>query len=265
MKGAIIKYFGSKATMFNKIIEHFPEQGSYDTYIEPFSGTWSIGFNKPDCPVEIYNDIEQNVYSLYKVISDKNLFPLFKDKCDLIYYNEDLRKDFKEKLKNDNLSIVDRAFMFFYVNRTSHNGLGGFSLNTVIRRNMSKSISDFLSCIDRLPEFHQRLSKVVILNTDALELIKKYDRPNVMFYCDSPYSWTTRTSVRYKHDMNEEKQLEYLNIVIKTKAKILVSGYNCETYSILDKNGFTRHDFEVNTVDGNRKPKIKVESLWKNY
>ena len=95
--------------------------------------------------VEIYNDLERNVYSLYKVLSDKDLFPKFKEKCDLIFYDEDLRKEFKNKLKSDDLDLVDRAFYFFYVNRTSHNGIGGFSCNTVIRRNMSKSISDMLN------------------------------------------------------------------------------------------------------------------------
>ncbi len=64
--------------------------------------------------------------------------------------------------------MVERAFSFFYVNRTSHNGVGGFSKNTYIRRGMSKSVSDFLSAIDRLPELHDRLSKVIVTNKDDL-------------------------------------------------------------------------------------------------
>lgn len=183
---APIKYFGGKGQMFNKIIEHFPDSSTYDTYIEPFGGSFSIGLKKPnETPIEIYNDLEKNVYSLYKVLSDKELFEQFKIKCDLSYYIADLRNEYRDKLKSDDLSLLDRAFYFFYVNRTSHNGIGGLSVNTVVRRNMCKSVSDMLSCIDRLPELHQRLSKCIFLNQDGINLIEKYNKENVFIYCFS--------------------------------------------------------------------------------
>lgn len=261
---APIKYFGGKGTMFKNIIEHFPDSNTFDTYIEPFGGSFSIGLKKDPTPIEIYNDLEQNVFSLYKVLSDETLFGDFKSRCDLAIYSEDLRIEFKERLKED-LALVDRAFYFFYVNRTSHNGIGGISLNTVVRRNMSKSVSDFLSTIDRLPELHQRLSKLIVLNRDGISLINKYSTPNVFIYCDPPYEQSTRTSARYKVDMDTDSHIIFLDSVIKSKAKILISGYDCEMYDVLTTNGFTKTYFEVNTISGNRKPKKKVETLWKNY
>lgn len=126
LKGAI-RMFGGKGNMTNQITKYFPENGTYDTYIEPFSATYSVGLSLlTPPPIEIYNDLEKNVYSLYKVLSDKILFEEFKEKCDLVFYNEDIRKEFKEKLTKDEMSIVERAFYFFYVNRTSHNGMVGF-------------------------------------------------------------------------------------------------------------------------------------------
>ena len=262
---APIKYFGGKGTMFKNIMQYFPDKNSYNTYIEPFGGSFSIGLKKEQSEIEIYNDLEKNVYSLYKVLSDKDLFLKFKEKCDLIYYSEDLRKEFKEKLKEEDIDILERAFLFFYINRTSHNGVGGLSLNTIVRRNMSKSISDFLSCIDRLPELHQRLSRIIILNCDGTKLIDKYNTENVFFYCDPPYEHSTRTSARYKVDMDRSGHLSFLDVVIKSKAKILISGYDCDIYNSLCDNGFEKIQFEVKTIDGNRNPKTKVETLWKNY
>jgi len=259
-----IKYFGGKSTMFNNILEHFPPSDTYDTYIEPFGGSFSIGLKKPETPIEIYNDLEQNVYSLYKVISDTELFEQFKTKCDLVYYSEDLRKEFKEKLKQE-ISILDRAFYFFYVNRTSHNGIGGISINTVIRRKMGKSVSDFLSAIDRLPELHQRLSKVIVLNRSGIDVINRYNLPNVFIYCDPPYVQSTRGDTRYIVDMDDETHNQFLDSVINANSKILISGYDCPLYDRLTENGFTKINFDVNTVSGNRKPKTKVETLWKNY
>ena len=44
---------------------------------------------------------------------------------------------------------------------------------------MSKSVSDFLSAIDRLDEIHDRLSKVIVTNCDGIDLIEKYNTENV--------------------------------------------------------------------------------------
>lgn len=261
-----IKYFGGKGTMFNDIIKHFPNKADFDTYIEPFGGSYSIGLKLEEIPkIEFYNDLDKNVYTLYKVLSDPVMFNEFKNKCDLVFYNEDIRKEFKELLKTDNLSMVDRAFYFFYINRTSHNGVGGFSKNTYIRRNMSKSISDFLSSIDRLPELHNRLTNIIVTNTDGIELIKNHSDPRTLIYCDPPYEHSTRTTARYSVDMNRDGHLVFLEAVMESKSKILISGYDCEPYNILTENGFEKIQFEVKTITGNFKPKTKIESLWRNY
>ncbi len=257
--------FGGKGTMFKEIEKYFPDKTTYDTYIEPFAGTFSMGLACSEAPIEIFNDLDKNIYSLYKCLSDKDLFEQFKEKCDLTYYSEDLRKEFKVLLKDETLSVVDRAFYFFYVNRTSHNGIGGFSINTVVRRNMSKSVSDMLSAIDRLPELHQRLSKLIVLNTNGIELIDKYNRENVFIYADPPYEHSTRTSARYNVDMDRKMHEHFLKTVINSKAKILISGYDCPLYDVLCNNGFTKIQFEVNTIGGDRKPKTKIETLWRNY
>jgi len=261
---APVRYFGSKGGFYNKIIEHFPTT-DYDTYVEPYGGTYIVGLMSAQAKVEIYNDLEQNVYSLYKVISDKELFKEFKEKCDLVLYCEQLRKDCKDNLNHENLSLVDRAFNFFYVNRTSQNGIVGFSMNSHIRRGMSKAVSDFLSSIDRLQELHDRLSKVIVTNMDGVKLINKYNNPKTFLYCDPPYHWSTRTSARYAVDMDNSKQEEFIDAVIDSKSKILISGYECELYNKLTDNGFTKHQFEVKTMDGNFNKKTKVETLWKNY
>ncbi len=259
-----IRYYGGKGTMFNEIIKHFPLPSEYDIYIEPFGGSYSVGLKKEPAKVEIYNDLEQNVYSLYKVLSDTEMFIRFKDRCDMVLYCDDIRKDYKQLLREE-LSIEDRAFYFFYVNRTSHNGIGGFSSNSSIRRGMSKAISDFLSCIDRLPELHNRLSRVIVSNTNGVDLIRKYDNPRNMIYADPPYEQSTRTGARYKVDMDRESHVDFLDAVIKSKSKILISGYDCELYETLTENGFSKINFEVKTIDSKFKPKTKVETLWRNY
>lgn len=256
-----IKYFGGKGTMFKKIIEHFPD--GYEVYVEPFGGSYSVGLKKPDCPIEIYNDLEKNVYSLYKVIADEEMYGRFKFKADLHPYSEDLRKEYRLKLDED-LTIEDRAFYFFYVNRTSHNGIGGLSTNGVVRRNMAKHVSDYLSVVDRLEELHHKLSRLTILNRDGIDVIKKYDFENVFMYCDPPYHHDTRTETRYQQDMDNETQIRFLETVNESKAKILISGYKNDVYDEYLKD-WTEVSFDVNIMTGSYKKKTKTEVLWKNY
>ena len=262
-----IRYFGGKGGMYQEIIKHFPADDTYNTYLELFGGGGSVLFQKStDTPVEIYNDLEENVYSLFKSISDPQLFTIFKEKCDLTYYSEQLRKEYIQSLRRDSLSTVDRAYKYFIVNRTSRNGIGGFSMNLIVRRNMSKSISDMLSTVDNLEQVHQRLSRVIVANKDALKMIDEYNAENVFIYADPPYHHSRRTNVRYKVDMNNEQQKIFIDKIINSKSKILLSGYDNEEYKRLTSNkNWDRIDFDVKTVDVKERPKTKVESLWKNY
>jgi len=59
---------------------------------------------------------------------------------------------------------------------------------------MSKSVSDYLSMIDYLPQIHNRLSSVIVENRDIFELIPKYDSKETFFYLDPPYVHETRSS-----------------------------------------------------------------------
>ena len=101
---------------------------------------------------------------------------------------------------------------------------------------------------------------------DGVKLIEKYkDKPNCLIYADPPYHQSTRTGARYKQDMDDTQQEQFVESVLNSKAKILISGYDCELYNKLTDNGFTKIQFEVKTIDGNFNPKTKTETLWKNY
>ena len=63
---SIIRYFGGKNGMAKNILEYFPNKGSYNTYIEPFGGSFGVALHNPNIPTnEIYNDLDHNVYSLF--------------------------------------------------------------------------------------------------------------------------------------------------------------------------------------------------------
>lgn len=263
-----IRYFGGKGLMFKDIINEFPSEKAYSIFIEPFAGGASVLLQKPSrTEAEILNDLDGNIYALFMVLATKELFSEFKEKCDLAFYSHRLWNEFKKKLQDDNLLLVDRAFYYWYVNRTSRNSIGGFSTSVnTIRRGMSKSVSDFLSSVDGLSELHDRLSPVIIENMDALELIAKYkDFPNCFMYLDPPYSHETRTSTRYRIDFSTQQQKMLVDLLLNSKCHYLLSGYINTEYERLEKAGWFRQEIIIKTKDGNSKPKNKTEVLWRNY
>ena len=92
------------------------------------------------------------------------------------------------------MSLEDRAYYFFYVNKTAFNGVGGFSYNPLVRRGCSKSISGYFSSVDNLESVWSRIQHAVIENRDIFELIDKYDDETTFFYLEPPYVHSTRKS-----------------------------------------------------------------------
>lgn len=253
-----IKYYGGKSYMTNIIIEQFPKD--YEVYVEGFGGGASVLFEKEKTPLEVYNDLGENVYSLFKVLSDKEMFNRLKEKLDLTYYSEELRNEYKQDLKRNDLTLEDRAYKFIFVNRSSFNGVGGFSTTMLARRNMSKSTSDYLSMIDKLPEIHNRLSSVIIEHKDIMDLLDKYDKETTFMYLDPPYVKETRLSNQtYEVEMSNEEHIKMCERLLSFKGKILLSGYDNELYRILDSK-FNKLSFESPNANSSA-----IECLWKNY
>ena len=243
--------------MTDIIINQFPKD--YDIYVEGFGGGASVLFQKTQVWIEVYNDLEENVYSLFKVLSDKEMFERLKARMDLTYYSAQIREEYKELLKTE-VSLEDRAYYFLCVNRSSFNGVGGFSTTHIVRRNMSKSTSDFLSMIDKLPETHNRLSSVIIEHRDIMDLIDKYDRSNVFMYLDPPYVISTRaSSQKYECDMTDEQHKKLVDRLLACRCKWLVSGYDNSIYDKLT-NKFGKMEFKSPNSGSSA-----TEILWKNY
>jgi DNA adenine methylase len=253
-----IKYYGGKTYMTDILKNYFPQD--FDVYVEGFGGGASLLFSKDAYGIEVYNDLGENVHSLFKVLSDKGMYKVLKEKLELTYYSAQLRDEYKELLKREDISIEDRAYYYLYVNRTSFNGVGGFSTTMTVRRNMSKSTSDYLSMIDGLPEVHNRLSSVIIEHRDIFDLIDKYDAENVFMYLDPPYVRETRSSsTTYEIEMDNNDHQRLVDRLLVCKCKLLISGYDHPIYDKLlpkfNKVGFT----SPNSMSE------QTETLWMNY
>lgn len=129
---------------------------------------------------------------------------------------------------------------------------------------MSKSTSDFLASVEGLLPLHERLSSVVVRNCDALELIARCDYPRTLIYLDPPYVHETRTETRYETDADNDHHERLIELLSSLRsAYVVLSGYEHPLYAAL--NGFSKHQFEVNTVTSTNTPKVKTETVWRNF
>lgn len=124
---------------------------------------------------------------------------------------------------------------------------------------MSKSVSDYLSMVDYLPEIHQRFSRVIVEHLDIRNLLKKYNKKDIFFYLDPPYVHSSRKSTaRYNCEMSDEDHKEMLNLLLTHNSKFLISGYDNPLYNILSERGWSKYSFKSPSSES-------IETLWWNY
>lgn len=273
-----VRYFGGKYSMLGKLSKFYPQNNGIeiDQYVDAYGGSGAVLLSQIHAPIEIYNDLNDNMYALFYVLQDRKLFKDFAKKVRRSFYHEKVAKDMIANMKElmqkplNTDSIVERAFMVWYIGRVSRGGAGiigeaGISVSVVKRRGMAKSTSDFLSGVENLERLHHRISRVVILNRDALSVIDKYANERTFLYCDPPYVHSTRSETRYNVDASTEHHRNLLDSLIETNAYVILSGYDNDIYDQLLDNGFTKHYFDVKTVSGNNDKKTKRECVWVNY
>lgn len=68
---AVFRYPGSKWSIADWVIGHFPEGYEQMVYLEPFAGSMAVFFNKRPGAVETVNDLDSDVVNLFQVLRDR--------------------------------------------------------------------------------------------------------------------------------------------------------------------------------------------------
>ncbi len=170
---SFIPWMGGKSLLAKKITSFFPED--IDRYIEVFGGGGSVLFYKEKhADLEVYNDLNSNLVNLFRCA--KYHREELQREISGYFNSREIFEEIREKLKISGFTDIQRAAMFYVQVRISYGSdMRTFGCN---RKNIS---SDYLEKVEK------RLERVVIENKDFENLIKVYDRPKALFYCDPPY------------------------------------------------------------------------------
>lgn len=176
----IAPYLGGKRILAKRIGAQIAET-PHDIYIEPFIGMGGVFFRRDVRPrAEVINDISREIATLFRILQRH-----YQQFLDVLKWQITSRSEFQRLKETDpgTLTDLERAARFLYIQRLSFGGVGRyFGVNS-----HASARFDLTKLVPMLEDVHERLAGVTIECLDYATLIRRYDRPGALFYCDPPY------------------------------------------------------------------------------
>lgn len=258
-----LRYHGGKWRLAPWIIEHLP---AHLTYVEVFGGAAGVLLRKPRSTVEVYNDLDSQVFNFFTVLRDPILTGLLARMLDLTPFS---RQEFDLSYEaSDDPVEAARRFIF-----RTFAGHGTSSMDPAdsngfrscdIRAGKSYA-REWVGVPSAIVAAADRLRGVTLENLDFRKVIPKFDDPATVFYVDPPYPMSTRCSggKGYVHEMSDHDHRQLAWLLKSAKAKVLLSGYACRLYDELYAD-WRCHEKKT-SANGQVGAVSRTEVLWANF
>ena len=265
----IVKWVGGKRQLMFELLKNMPK--SYNRYFEPFIGGGALFFELQ--PENAYiSDMNEELINLYSVVRD-NVYELISDlnkhEVSKEYFLEIRNLDRTDEYKN--LSNVQRASRFIYLNRTCFNGLyrvksqgqfnvpyGNYKNPRIVDEN------NLLNC-------SELLKNTEIKCADFSEILTKVKRDDFVYF-DPPYvplnetsSFTSYTKDGFDMDM-QFKLREVCDELDSMGVMFMLSNSDTKFVNELYSNYEIKKVFASRAVNANAEGRGKItEVLVRNY
>ncbi len=257
-------WYGGKYSHLDWLLPLLPECRHF---CEPFGGSAAVLINRQPAPVETYNDLDGELVNFFRVLREQKdeliesigLTPFSREEFEVAIYS-----------RNDELSDLERARQFFIKARQVRTGLAQSAstgrwahCKLTSRAGMAGAVSRWLGSVEGLSEVAQRLLRVQIEHGSAIEVIRRYDSEETLFYCDPPYVHASRGDTNaYKFEMSDKEHIELANVLRSVDGKVALSGYECDLMDELYFDWYVTNA-PVKKINSIKQP--RQETLWTNY
>ena len=257
-------WYGGKFSHLDFILPNIPSDGRH--FCDVFGGSAAVLINRDPAPVETYNDIDSELVNFFEVLRDDGE-ELMRAISLTPFSRQELARACVFEI---GLSKRERARRFFVRARQTRTGLAqrssqGRWAHCVLtsRSSMAGAVSRWLGSVDGLAEITLRLQRVQIENAPALDVIRRYDTPETVFYLDPPYVHSSRgDTAAYENEMTDDEHAELADALSLIRGRAVLSGYRTPLYDQLFRD-WRRIDAPVRTANSVRQP--RQESLWLNF
>ncbi len=253
---AIMKYPGSKWSLVRWIISFFP---AHHSYLEPYFGSGAVLFNKPRSHIETVNDLDNNVVNLFEWIR-RDPERLARE----IYYTPYARQVYEDAFAAEPEDSFERAVNFYIRLNMGHgfrtNGEHVGWKNDVQGRERAYAAQDWCNLPGKIMQAAERLRGVQIERMPAVELISRFNHPNVLIYADPPYVLETRHGKQYQCEMDDQGHNDLLDVLEAHKGPVILSGYDNPLYNDRLRGWHREENISYSQVCSRKK-----EILWMNF
>ena len=252
-----IKWVGGKRGLLDQILPLFPKE--FESYFEPFVGGGAIFFELyslgalKDKQI-VLSDINKELINTYKVIKNspetliKNLHE-YKNRHSKEFYYQVREMDRKEEYKN--LSDIEKASRFIYLNKTCFNGLYRVNRQGYFNTPMGSYKDPNIADEDTILNASEALQYAQILHQSFDEVLKQAKEGDFVYF-DPPYYPLNRTSNFTSYDSNsflEDEQVRLFKIFANlAKIGVKVAQSNSDTVFIKE----LYKDYDIHIVNANR-------------
>lgn len=262
----ILRWHGGKWLLAPWIIAHFPP---HRIYVEPFGGAASVLLRKPRSHGEIWNDLDDEAFALFKVLQSPAKSARL---AALLEFTPFSRSAFEEAYRPTKAHVekarrlIVRSFQGFGSDGHNREVKTGFRANA--GQNNKHPAREWCGLPDSVMQAAGRMKGVVLENRPALDVLAQHDAPETLFYIDPPYMPETRSQKSkrgrlryhaYSHEMTRADHEGLLHAVKSVKGMVVLSGYPNDLYEA-ELTGWER-DERVALADGARE---RMEVLWLN-
>lgn len=209
---SFIPWIGGKSLLAKKITAEFPQ--NFGRYIEVFGGGASVLFSADKhAKFEVYNDANGDLVNLFRCVK----YHREELQKEIRYYlnSREMFADIRKRLDCPGFTDIQRAAMFYVLIKTSF-GADADSYGCSVKKIGT----------ERFEEIEKRLANVNIEHKDFEALIKQYDRPDALFYCDPPYHTTER---HYAEHFSETDHYRLNSVLTALKGRFILS-YNDDDF-----------------------------------
>lgn len=281
----VLRWHGGKWKLAPWIMGFFPP---HRIYVEPFGGAGSMLMRKERVYAEIYNDLDEVVVNLFRVLRDETKARRLIEALRLTPF---ARAEFNEALEpaEDDVErarhLVVRSYMGFGSNAHSSSPVADKTAfktftrpaeqdayrSTGFRANSNRSgttpAHDWANYPDALPAIVERLRGVIVEQRPAIDVMRQHDGLATLHYVDPPYLPETRSPANkydlkhrmYRHELTVDDHHELLGFLKTLSGFVILSGYPHAMYDDA-LAGWLRVE-RASLADGAR---ARTEVLWIN-
>ena len=256
-------WYGGKYSHLDFILPHLPTDCKH--FCDVFGGSAAILINREPVPVETYNDLDSELVNFFRILRNHpaeltravSLTPFSREELVLAC------------TPSEGLPDLERARRFYVRARQTRTGLAQTSSEgrwahcvLTSRAGMAGAVSRWLGSAEFLPEIAQRLLRVQIENAPAVDVVRRYDTDDTVFYVDPPYVHETRGDANaYAFEMDDRAHEELAEVLNGARGHVVLSGYRNPLYDRL-YDRWRRVDAPEKTCHSVRSK--RQESLWIN-